>query len=115
MIVSLHEYQSELEAFSQDGSNGEPRVAHLPNGHDLYLVIPMRRPDLLKEPVPIASECRSANIVRDHAMILPDDATPKPDGIFGRDSRRMRRDRSASSTDYRPSGVRTPNQLSRTW
>jgi hypothetical protein len=40
----------------------------------------------LKEPVPIASECRSANIVRDHAMILPDDATPKPDGIFGRDS-----------------------------
>jgi hypothetical protein len=22
---------------------------------------------------------------RDHAMILPDDATPKPDGIFGKD------------------------------
>src|ERR1700756_2842620 len=33
----------------------------------------------------IASECRSANIVRNHAMILPDDATPKPDGIFGKD------------------------------
>ena len=33
----------------------------------------------------IASECRSANIVRDHAMILPDDATPKPDEIFGKD------------------------------
>jgi transglutaminase-like putative cysteine protease len=32
----------------------------------------------------IASECRSANIARDHAMILPDDATPKPDGIFGK-------------------------------
>jgi hypothetical protein len=32
----------------------------------------------------IASECRSANIVRDHATILPDDATPKPDGIFGK-------------------------------
>ena len=47
MIVSPYEYQSELEAFSQDGSNGEPRVAHLPNGHDLYLVIPMRRPDLV--------------------------------------------------------------------
>ena len=31
-----------------------------------------------------ASKCRSANIVRDHAMILPDDATPKPDGIFGK-------------------------------
>ena len=24
----------------------------------------------------IVSECRSANIVRNHAMILPDDATP---------------------------------------
>src|SRR5260221_4098896 len=34
----------------------------------------------------IASECRSANIVRDHATILPDDATPKPDGIFGKDN-----------------------------
>src|SRR5215467_12906562 len=33
----------------------------------------------------IVSECRSANIVRDHAMILPDDATPKPDEIFGKD------------------------------
>jgi hypothetical protein len=32
----------------------------------------------------IASECRSANIVRDHAMILPDEATPDPDGIFGK-------------------------------
>ena len=31
------------------------------------------------------SEYRSANIVRDHAMILPGDATPKPDGIFGKD------------------------------
>ena len=35
----------------------------------------------------ITSECRSANIVRDHATILPDDATPKPDGIFGKDTR----------------------------
>jgi len=33
----------------------------------------------------IPSECRSANIVRDHATILPDDATPKPDEIFGKD------------------------------
>jgi hypothetical protein len=33
----------------------------------------------------IVSECRSANIVRDHEMILPEDATPKPDGIFGKD------------------------------
>jgi hypothetical protein len=33
----------------------------------------------------IASECRSANIVRDHAVILPDDATPKLDEIFGKD------------------------------
>ena len=36
----------------------------------------------------IASECRIANIVRDHAMILPDDATPKPNGIFGKDTSR---------------------------
>src|SRR5262249_45275281 len=43
----------------------------------------------LKKPITnIASECRSANIVRDHAMILPDDATPKPDGIFGKDRRK---------------------------
>jgi hypothetical protein len=34
----------------------------------------------------IASECRSTNIVRDHAMILPDDAIPGPDGIFGKDN-----------------------------
>src|SRR5262249_46347656 len=38
----------------------------------------------------ITSECRSANIVRDHATILPDDATPKPDGIFGKDTRGQR-------------------------
>ena len=44
-----------------------------------------RRGDLKKSTTNIASECRSANIVRDHAMILPDDATPKPDGIFGKD------------------------------
>jgi len=29
----------------------------------------------------IPSECRIANIVRDHATILPDDATPKLDKI----------------------------------
>jgi hypothetical protein len=40
---------------------------------------------LKKSMTNIASECRSANIVCDHAMILPDDATPKPDGIFGKD------------------------------
>ena len=33
----------------------------------------------------IASESMSADIVRDHAMILPEDATPKPDRIFGKD------------------------------
>jgi len=37
----------------------------------------------------IPSECKSANIVRDHAMTLPDDATPKPDEIFGRDTPRL--------------------------
>jgi hypothetical protein len=44
----------------------------------------------------IVSECRSANIVRDHAMILPDDATPKPDGIFGKDRAMGIRDRPIS-------------------
>jgi hypothetical protein len=34
----------------------------------------------------IFSECRSANIVRDHATILPDDATPTPNEIFGKDN-----------------------------
>jgi len=33
---------------------------------------------------PMRRECRSANIVRDHAMILLDQANPKPDGIFGK-------------------------------
>jgi hypothetical protein len=33
----------------------------------------------------LQANARSANIVRDHATILPDDATPKPDGIFGKD------------------------------
>jgi hypothetical protein len=42
MIVSPHENQKELEKFSRDGSNGQPYVAHLPNGHDLYLVMPYR-------------------------------------------------------------------------
>jgi hypothetical protein len=42
MIVSPHENQKELEEFSHDGSDGQPYVAHLPNGHDLYLVMPYR-------------------------------------------------------------------------
>jgi len=33
----------------------------------------------------IPSECRIASIDPDHAMILPHDANPKPDGIFGKD------------------------------
>ena len=37
----------------------------------------------------IASKCWSANIVRDHATILPNDATSKPDGIFGKDTKGM--------------------------
>jgi hypothetical protein len=41
---------------------------------------------LKKSMTNIASECRSANIVRDHAMILPDVATPEPDEIFGKDN-----------------------------
>jgi hypothetical protein len=44
------------------------------------------RGDLKKSITNIASECRIATIVRDHAMILPDGATPKPDEIFGKHS-----------------------------
>jgi hypothetical protein len=32
----------------------------------------------------IPSERRIDNINRNHAMILPHDANPKPDGIFGK-------------------------------
>jgi hypothetical protein len=35
----------------------------------------------------IPSDCRIASIVLNHAMILPHDANPKPDGIFGKDTR----------------------------
>jgi hypothetical protein len=58
---------------------------------------------LNKSTTNIPSECRSANIVRDHAMILPDDATPKSDGIFGKDNQRRLR----SSTAMRPSWRRS--------
>ena len=43
MIVSPHDYQNELEQMSHDGSNGLPYVAHLPQGKDLYLVLPFRQ------------------------------------------------------------------------
>jgi hypothetical protein len=33
----------------------------------------------------IPSDCRIASIAPNHAMILPHDANPKPDGIFGKD------------------------------
>jgi hypothetical protein len=42
MIVGPAPNQTELETFSHDGSNGMPYVAHLPNGTDLYLVMPIR-------------------------------------------------------------------------
>ena len=45
MIVSPHENQKELQSFSRDGSSGMPYVAHLPNGTDLYLVMPFRQWD----------------------------------------------------------------------
>ena len=32
----------------------------------------------------IPSECRTASIGPNHAMILPSDANPKPDAIFGK-------------------------------
>lgn len=43
MIVSPHEYQDELRTLSHDGSTGMPYVAHLPNGTELYLVMPVRQ------------------------------------------------------------------------
>ena len=45
MIVGPHEFQDELRPLSHDGSNGMPYVAHLPNGADLYLVMPIRQWD----------------------------------------------------------------------
>ena len=45
MIVSPHENQKELQPISHDGSNGMPYVAHLPDGEDLYLVLPFRQWD----------------------------------------------------------------------
>jgi hypothetical protein len=43
MIVSPHQNQEELRRLSHDGSNGMPYVTHLPNGSDLFLVIPVRQ------------------------------------------------------------------------
>ena len=45
MIVSPHQNQEELRALSHDGSTGMPYVTHLPNGTDLFLVIPIRQWD----------------------------------------------------------------------
>ena len=45
MIVGPHQFQDELRPLSHDGSNGMPYVAHLPNGTDLYLVLPIRQWD----------------------------------------------------------------------
>ena len=45
MIVSPHQNQQELQSFSHDGSNGMPYVTRLPNGSDLFLVIPIRQWD----------------------------------------------------------------------
>jgi hypothetical protein len=45
MIVSPRQNQQELRALSHDGSNGMPYVTHLPNGTDLFLVIPVRQWD----------------------------------------------------------------------
>jgi hypothetical protein len=45
MIVSPHQNQEELRPLSHDGSNGMPYVTHLPNGADLFLVVPIRQWD----------------------------------------------------------------------
>ena len=41
--------------------------------------------DLNKSIMNIPSDNRIASIALNHAMILPHDANPKPDGIFGKD------------------------------
>jgi len=41
---------------------------------------------LNKSATNISSECRIANIDPNDAMILPHDANPRPDGIFGKDT-----------------------------
>lgn len=38
MIITPH--QEDVQAFSHDGSTGQPYVAHLPHGTQLYLVMP---------------------------------------------------------------------------
>jgi hypothetical protein len=43
MVVGPH--QDEFQGFNRDGSNGMPYVAHLPNGTELYLVMPIRQWD----------------------------------------------------------------------
>jgi hypothetical protein len=45
MVVSPHQDQKELQLFNRDGSNGMPYVTHLPNGTDLFLVMPIREWD----------------------------------------------------------------------
>jgi hypothetical protein len=41
MIISPH--QDEVQAFTRDGSTGQPYVAHLPHGTQLYLVMPFQQ------------------------------------------------------------------------
>jgi hypothetical protein len=41
MIISPH--QDEVQTFTRDGSTGQPYVAHLPNGTQLYLVMPFQQ------------------------------------------------------------------------
>jgi hypothetical protein len=43
MVVTPH--QDELQGLNRDGSAGMPYVAHLPNGTELYLVMPIRQWD----------------------------------------------------------------------
>jgi len=45
MIVSPQQNQEELRALSHDGSNGMAYVTHLPNGTELFLVVPVRQWD----------------------------------------------------------------------
>src|SRR5262245_55652105 len=59
-----------------------------------------RHGGLNKSTMNIPSECRIASIGRDHAMILPHDANPKPDGIFGKDKRKNLQSRKVKNTRH---------------
>jgi hypothetical protein len=52
-----------------------------------------------KSTMNIPSECRTASIGPNHAMILPHNANPRPDGIFGKNKPIGHHDRAKDLAD----------------